>query len=650
MLAIPPSKDTDAEDVAWGLQTAEALWKRGERIDAIVWLRRAAQAAGEAADDDRALELARAAAELSDWMATQPTGATVPPPVLTNQPPPGYDPHAVSTFVPFGDEERTGQAAALPNNSPTYIPQALTYVPRGGPPSNAPDGGPVSIDVDLGGAEVARGELPAIGASEAASAAPPIGHAPSSPTMQTAAPYFPAADPAPAPAPEAPGALEPIAATPSPFARSAGVLDEPGHDDENGRADSGREESTSVPPAEHVHAGMFNPWDDGALPAPQVALPPPAASFAEDDEEVITSIRPGQLAQQRADALASAIAHGPSAPPSAPPSDTTAPGAAPVAPVAPVASARPPPARPAPVKPSPPRPPPLPPRARKPAPPAPASAPPARVEEAPTSERTEPHGMAIPAAPQQPEGVPSKLDLDSVDAFADLPDDARVAFAAAAAVSVLGEGEEVSSFALAYIVSGTVDVAATMVDAPAARLAAGAVLRSRGTTDEGVPMRLIGVSSGVVATWTDAEVKEAFRTCPWVEEDLRVAADRLQTLVGVTIGPLGERLDASIREQIIGRLTMRTLTAGEVVVTAGEQMPGLLLVGVGELELVDGDRIAGTVGSGEFVFPTEVLGGGDAPQTARAGPGGALILFGDRRIAQELLVTCPPLLEVFAGM
>lgn len=58
MVAIPPAKDTDAEDVAWGLQTAEALWKRGERIDAIVWLRRAAQAAGEAADDDRALELA----------------------------------------------------------------------------------------------------------------------------------------------------------------------------------------------------------------------------------------------------------------------------------------------------------------------------------------------------------------------------------------------------------------------------------------------------------------------------------------------------------------------------------------------------------------------------------------------------------------
>ena len=62
------------------------------------------------------------------------------------------------------------------------------------------------------------------------------------------------------------------------------------------------------------------------------------------------------------------------------------------------------------------------------------------------------------------------------------------------------------------------------------------------------------------------------------------------------------------------------------------------------------NKVAGVVGSGEFLFPTEVLGAGSAPATARAGAGGALVMFGDRAIAQELLVTCPPLLEVFAGM
>src|SRR5262245_36148365 len=84
MLEIPPAKDTDAEDVVWGLQTADTLWKRGERIDALVWLRRAAQAAGDAADDDRALELARKAAELTEWMAT--AASAMPPPIPYEDP------------------------------------------------------------------------------------------------------------------------------------------------------------------------------------------------------------------------------------------------------------------------------------------------------------------------------------------------------------------------------------------------------------------------------------------------------------------------------------------------------------------------------------------------------------------------------------
>ncbi len=124
----------------------------------------------------------------------------------------------------------------------------------------------------------------------------------------------------------------------------------------------------------------------------------------------------------------------------------------------------------------------------------------------------------------------------------------------------------------------------------------------------------------------------------------------MQTLVGITIGPLGERLDMSIREQVVSKLKMRPLIPAEIVVNKGESVPGLLLVGIGELELMRGDEIAGVVGSGEFLFPTEVLGMGDAPYTARAGKGGALVMIGDRGVAQELLVTCPPLLEVFAGM
>ena len=75
-------------------------------------------------------------------------------------------------------------------------------------------------------------------------------------------------------------------------------------------------------------------------------------------------------------------------------------------------------------------------------------------------------------------------------------------------------------------------------------------------------------------------------------------------------------------------------------------------MGGGELEILgtDGAPTGAVVRAGEFVFPNEALRAAAAPSTVRAASGGALILFAERRIAQELLVTCPPLLEIFAGM
>jgi hypothetical protein len=52
--------------------------------------------------------------------------------------------------------------------------------------------------------------------------------------------------------------------------------------------------------------------------------------------------------------------------------------------------------------------------------------------------------------------------------------------------------------------------------------------------------------------------------------------------------------------------------------------------------------------AGDFLFPNEVLRAASAPTSVRAGDGGALALVADKGVAQELLVTCPPLLEAFA--
>jgi hypothetical protein len=253
----------------------------------------------------------------------------------------------------------------------------------------------------------------------------------------------------------------------------------------------------------------------------------------------------------------------------------------------------------------------------------------------------------LPATPPR-----AGVDLTHVEAFGDLPDDARDAFARAAVVRDLARDQEVSGFALALVLEGGVDLSATIVDVCAKRLDAGAVLRARGTIEHAFPLRLVGASEGArVATWDEHAVTEAFRTCPWVEDELRAAGDLLQALVGVTMGPLGERLDLALRADLTNRLRLRTLGEHEIFATRGTPVSGLLVVGAGELELLaeDGEPNGTVVRAGEFVFPTEALRAAPAPSTVRAAKGGALILLAERGVAQELLVTCSPLLEIFAG-
>jgi hypothetical protein len=481
MAGIPRVLDTDAEDVIWALQTADALWKRGERVDAIVWLRRAAQAAGDAEDDDRAFALAREAAELAEWLAQNPQPAatrSVPPGAET--PTPG---EAVDNFLRQAVDE-----PALP-------------------------------------AQGERGSQP-----KTPAAAPPLPPQPSSAKFK----------------------VERVAS------------------------------------AAEVHAGMLDPWAEAEAPTregpispgkaapspppplprlPAAAPPPPPAASEFDADEVLTSAPPVVARASRPDAAV-----------------------------------------------------------------APALAPTASKPEAPAS-------------------VPG-VDLSRVEALADLPEDARDGLAQTATVNVLARDEEVSGFALALVIEGSVDLSATIVDAAAQRLDAGAILRSRGTVGPAAPLRLVAASErATVAAWDEQAVSRALGACPWVEEELRAAGDRFQALVGVTMGALGERLDAGLRSSVTDRLRVRALAEHEVFAVRGEPMPGFLVVGAGELELVgeDGAPNGTVLVPGDFLFPNEVLQSGPAPHTVRASRGGALVLIADRAMAQELLVTCPPLLEIFAG-
>lgn len=88
---VPAAKQNDPEDVSWALSTAEAMWARGEHSDGIKWVRKAAEAASDADDDMRALELAKAASDLAAMIARVSSKAIVtdsapaPPVQKTNQ-------------------------------------------------------------------------------------------------------------------------------------------------------------------------------------------------------------------------------------------------------------------------------------------------------------------------------------------------------------------------------------------------------------------------------------------------------------------------------------------------------------------------------------------------------------------------------------
>jgi len=82
---LPEVEPHDPEPVAVAIETARALYRTGEHLDALRWLRRAAERAEESGDDLRAVHLARSAADLSTALQSVPP-APAPPP--TQAPPP----------------------------------------------------------------------------------------------------------------------------------------------------------------------------------------------------------------------------------------------------------------------------------------------------------------------------------------------------------------------------------------------------------------------------------------------------------------------------------------------------------------------------------------------------------------------------------
>jgi hypothetical protein len=263
-----------------------------------------------------------------------------------------------------------------------------------------------------------------------------------------------------------------------------------------------------------------------------------------------------------------------------------------------------------------------------------------------------PEPEPAPAPEPVPEEDPKVGDfvLGEVRGLEDLPPEAQVALVHEVQIESLGAQEEIGSFGLALVLKGAVDIMPAIADLACARAVKGDIIWGQGNLEDGVALRLVAAEAGTeVALWDAALIRGAVRDCPWVIDDLKSLADRFQALAGVAMGPMGERLDDSLRAMVSGRCEIKRLLPGELLAGRGQPVGGMYIVAAGRIEVVDGDNIESELGPGDFLFGAQVLSNGKAPRDARAGKGGALVLFAGRSVAHELLLSVPPLLEIFAS-
>lgn len=271
-----------------------------------------------------------------------------------------------------------------------------------------------------------------------------------------------------------------------------------------------------------------------------------------------------------------------------------------------------------------------------------------------------PNGASVQSTPSSVPAAPGAaldgtevdgIDLQVTRGFEDLPEEVQQQLAAQARVEALSQGEEVGFFGAALVTHGSVDIVPAISEDPGALAHQGDVVFTKGTLRDGVALRVVAkMDETRVATWSPEVLEAAIADCPWVHDELRLIADYYLGVCGAALGPLGERLDDALRATVFQRLEVRAYRPGDVLAEPGKSVPGLFVLGGGRVELVnERGKVEQEIALGDFLFPSSVLSATPVEFTARAGQGGALMLFAPRAVAHELMMSVPPLLEVLAS-
>lgn len=709
------ARDGDADDVRWALHTAHAQVKQGRPAEAIVWIKRAAEAAEAAGQDRRGVELRAEARRMAEAMwnlgpsAPQPASASWPPPAQSSVPPSqlspsqavsgSWPPRAVSQPPPFqaSPSQPPPPQFASQSQVPSQSQRTLLQYPQSQPPPSSRRSIEIEVDVEpVGGASRPPGAGPPPLPNRARLRPPPGARPPGAPSLhpqvpQSGPPGFAAPQPARQSLSDTVPGRAPMASAPE--------IEVEELDPNSLLAISLREvavQGDSVPPRAATSSPPFNDRlssvdieplrVDAVLPSlgsnppggAQASVPPGAAPNSVppapesvrralaliDDEEILQEEEDQRVTQDLG--FVAGFSNPPpgsvpplsSVPPSAPPSESVRQSAA---------QTLPPPAAPASTR-------------------AVSIAPQSQLPNSadlrsgpPTSRRAQrpatvdlgeltlevsdlgPPSRALelvdsipPSAPAPVEAESNEVDgiqLDVVRGFEDLPEEIQRRLAARARVEHLDQGEEVAFFGAAVVTQGSVDILPAISDEAGAVAHQADVVFTKGTLDDSIALRVVAKIEGTrVAVWEPEVLEEILAECPWVHDELRFIADYFLAVCGATLGPLGERLDDSLRSTVFRRLEVRALQPHEVLLGAGETIPSLFVVGGGRLELLDaGGAVVSELAPGGFVFPDRMMTAQAASHGVRAGAHGALVLFAPRAVAHELMMSVPPLLEVLAG-
>ena len=595
----------DPEEVAWALDIARGLAKSKELESALVWLRRAAQSAAIAEADDRAVELAEAATLLGRWLRT----------------------HGAGEGQTADGKPRKKTETHLQRQRSSTRTRRIGGLRSGALPSQRPGTGkPVAPRANLAATTTQMMQVQKVPA-----AAKPKTLAPPKPTTQppralqsarkSLAPEAAAGNRSPAalaPAKKAPTAARKSVAPPAAARKSV------------------------APPA----AGAARKSVAPAAPRQSVAPAAPGKSVRPAARKSVAPLAP---AAHRSSAAPAAVRA--SAPAAA--RRSLAPGAAPRTPAAASLGAAPrmptaaslgagatsldgssnaPAARSSGSAPE----------------QAPAlgtgalgSAPSSGRSSMRAPQRTLLFSDVLPTANDPDEALIAEA-LRSIAPFATLSKGKKLGLNHAAELLRPSSGDEVTVTGLVYLVHGEVQVSAAVSDTSPVTLGRGALLRGQSSLGFPLALRCTAEGEGVVLLrWSVGDLAEALAETPAIDDDLRAESDAVLAACGATLGTFAESIGEEGIRMLLQKMQLKRLGPSEVWVDAGEEMPGVCLIGLGELRSGEQREF----GPGDIPFAESALACEPLARSLRAGDKGALLWVGTRAALFELLTSAPTLLE-----